>query len=113
MVEALDKRMLIWLRDGSQFVGIMRSFDQYGNLVLEGSVKRKVVDRYFCDEELGLQIIRGENVVLMGELDTQYDVPPELTRVSQKEIDELRSAEKESARLKGTMRSRFDFLDVD
>ncbi|CAD7703352.1 unnamed protein product [Ostreobium quekettii] len=114
MVDALDKRMLIWLRDGTQCVGVMRCFDQYGNVVLEESVRRRVVGRHYCDEASGLQVIRGENVVLMGELDPgRVEVPPEMTRVSEQELKELRLAEKEAVRQKATMRARFDFLDLD
>lgn len=111
MVDALDKRILISLRDNSLFVGDLRSFDQYGNLVLENSVKRMVVGIQFCDVPRGLQIIRGENIVLFGEVDPYCSIPPELVRVSETEIREAMEAEKEQERLKGSMRGRFDFLD--
>lgn len=111
MVDALDKRILISLRDGSLFVGDLRSFDQYGNLVLEKSVKREVVGVQFCDIPTGVQIVRGENIVLFGEVDPFYTLPPELVRVSESEIRRAMEAEKEQERLKGSMRGRFDFLD--
>lgn len=36
IVEELDKLMLVQLRDGRKIIGILRSFDQFANLVLEG-----------------------------------------------------------------------------
>lgn len=112
LVDALDKRILISLRDGSLFVGHLRSFDQYGNLVLENAVRREVVGVQFCDVPVGIQIIRGENIVLFGEVDPYCSVPPELIQVSEAEIKRAMEAEKEQERLKGSMRGQFDFLDA-
>ncbi|EKX46894.1 hypothetical protein GUITHDRAFT_152240 [Guillardia theta CCMP2712] len=69
LVEDLDKRVLVTLRDGRHFVGFMRSFDQYGNVVLEDAFERHVVGNSFADERMGLYVIRGENLVLLAELD--------------------------------------------
>lgn len=33
-MEQLDKRLLVVLRDGRHLVGVMRSFDQFSNMVL-------------------------------------------------------------------------------
>lgn len=38
------------------------------NVVLEGALERITVGELYCDLPLGLYIIRGENVVLIGEL---------------------------------------------
>ena len=45
LVEDLDQRVLVTLRDGRHFVGIMRSFDQYGNVMLEDTYERYVHER--------------------------------------------------------------------
>lgn len=111
MVEALDKRILILLRDGSQFLGDLRSFDQYGNLVLEAAVKREVVGQQYCDVYFGAQIIRGENIVLFGEIDPTQETPSDMIRVPEEEIKRALQAEREQEQLKGSMRARFDFLD--
>lgn len=42
LVEELDKTLLIQLRDGRKLIGIMRSFDQFANIVLEGKVNHGV-----------------------------------------------------------------------
>ena len=38
LVDQLDKRVLVILRDGRNLVGVMRSFDQFSNVVLEDAV---------------------------------------------------------------------------
>ena len=69
LVEELDKRLLVQLRDGRKIVGVLRSFDQFANLVLEAAVERVVVGQQFAETPLGLYVVRGENVVLLGEID--------------------------------------------
>ncbi|RZC89983.1 hypothetical protein C5167_029049 [Papaver somniferum] len=68
-------------------MGILRSFDQFANAVLEGACERVIVGDLYCDLPLGLYVIRGENVVLIGELDLEREeLPPQMTRVSPAEI---------------------------
>jgi len=114
LVQELDKRLLVVLRDGRQYIGLLRSFDQFSNIVLEEAVERVTVDTSFADLPLGLYIVRGENVVLLGALEGEgWRSVAGHTRVSASEISEMRAAERASAALKGSMRSRFDFLDAD
>lgn len=42
------------------------------NVVLEGACERVVVGHIYCDIPLGLSVIRGENVVFIGELVRYY-----------------------------------------
>jgi U6 snRNA-associated Sm-like protein LSm1 len=44
LVENLDQRLLVVLRDGRQYIGVLRSFDQFSNIVLEQCVERVVVE---------------------------------------------------------------------
>lgn len=95
-------------------MGILRSFDQFANAVLEGACERAIVGDLYCDIHLGLYVIRGENVVLIGELDLEREeLPPHMTRVSEAEIKRAQKAEREATDLKGTMRKRMEFLDLD
>ncbi|KAJ0030854.1 hypothetical protein Pint_13531 [Pistacia integerrima] len=83
----LDKKILVLLRDGRKLLGLLRSFDQFANVVLEGACERIIVGDLYCDIPLGLYVIRGENVVLIGELDLEKEeLPPHMTRVSTAEI---------------------------
>lgn len=73
LVEELEKRILIVLRDGRHVVGILRSFDQYSNLVLADSTERKVHRHkdgtvYFSDVPMGVYIVRGDSIVLLGQV---------------------------------------------
>jgi len=58
-----------------------RSFDQFANLVLEAAVERVIVGALYAETPLGLYVVRGENVVLLGEIDEARDPPPALQRV--------------------------------
>lgn len=110
LVEELDQKLLVQLRDGRKIIGVLRSFDQFANLVLEHAVERIIVGTQYCDIPLGIYVLRGENLVLMGQVDPAKEVPPGLTEVTEPEIRQAIRAEKEAARLKGSMLARFDFL---
>ena len=109
LVEELDKKLLVVLRDGSKILGTLRSFDQFANIVLQDAVERIIVGSSYSDIPLGLYIVRGENVVLMGEVDETKETEG-LTMVDNDEIKRAREAEKAAEKLKGEMLSRMDFL---
>jgi U6 snRNA-associated Sm-like protein LSm1 len=109
LVEELDKKLLVMHRDGSKILGTLRSFDQFANIVLQDAVERIIVGSSYSDIPLGLYIVRGENVVLMGEVDEATETQG-LTMVDNDEIKRAREAEKAAEKLKGEMLSRMDFL---
>ncbi|KAK8584900.1 hypothetical protein V6N13_138843 [Hibiscus sabdariffa] len=97
----LDRKLLVLLRDSRKLMGTLRSFDQFANAVLEGACERVIVGDLYCDIPLGLYVIRGENVVLIGELDLEREeLPPRMTRVSVAEIRRAQKAEREATDLK-------------
>ena len=80
---------MVVLRDGRKLIGILRSFDQFGmylpflssshpsklyifftaaNIVLENTVERIYVGNQYGEQNRGLFLVRGENVVLLGEV---------------------------------------------
>ncbi|THH19850.1 hypothetical protein EW146_g1388 [Bondarzewia mesenterica] len=77
LVDCVDRKMLVILRDGRKLHGVLRSYDQFANLVLEDTVERIYSGNAFAERWAGLFLIRGENVVLLGEidLDQEDDVP--------------------------------------
>jgi len=89
LVEEVDKKLLVVLRDGRKLVGILRSFDQFANIVLEDCWERIYVDTTYGEKFMGLYLIRGENVVLLGELDVEKDekLPP--TKLRKLPFEEL------------------------
>uniref|UniRef100_A0A7N0TYH2 Sm domain-containing protein n=1 Tax=Kalanchoe fedtschenkoi TaxID=63787 RepID=A0A7N0TYH2_KALFE len=95
-----DKKLLVLLRDGRKLMGVLRSFDQFGDL--------------YCDIPLGLDVIGGENVVVIGELHLeQEELPRHMIRVSVEEIKRAQKAERDLMDLKGSMRKRMEFLHMD
>jgi len=69
LVDSLDKKLLVVLRDGRRLQGVLRSYDQFANLVLEDTVERIYHGSAFGQTHQGVFIIRGENVVLVGQVD--------------------------------------------
>ena len=119
LVEQLDQELLIVLRDGRHLVGVrhlavillllcrsytflstlqtLRSFDQFSNMILEDTSERRMctVDGkiYYASVPLGLYVVRGDSMVLMGEIDDTCGVAKE---VSLEELEErIEQAKKE------------------
>ncbi|CAF0992108.1 unnamed protein product [Adineta ricciae] len=69
LVDDIDKQLMVILRDGRTLIAFLRSLDQFGNLVLHQAFERICVGQQYADIPRGLFVIRGENVLLIGELD--------------------------------------------
>ncbi|PIA15644.1 U6 snRNA-associated Sm-like protein LSm1 [Coemansia reversa NRRL 1564] len=99
LVDSLDKKVLVILRDGRKVIGVLRSYDQFANLVLQDSLERIYVGDAYGDIERGVFIIRGENVVLLGEIDGNMEDTLPLRQLSVQEIlQRLREEAEEKAR---------------
>lgn len=59
---------MVYLRDGRTLIGYLRSVDQFANLVLHRTIERIHVGNRYGDIDRGVFVIRGENVVLLGEI---------------------------------------------
>jgi len=93
LLDQIDKTVLIELLDGRHLIGALRSFDQFGNVVLESTSERHYIHDKFADIPLGLYIVRGDHVVLLGEIDAEREkrLQSVLTKISPKEYLELKS----------------------
>ena len=96
------EKLLLVLRDGRKLIGVLRSWDQYGmlhahcltseqgkmwrkwrlilwaiaNLVLQDTVERIYTRDVYADIRRGIYLVRGENVLMLGEIvRTQYRPP--------------------------------------
>lgn len=62
-------------------MGTLRSFDQFLNLIVEDTCERVLLKGKYCDVPLGLYIVRGDTIVLVGEIEKNLEelesVPPE------------------------------------
>ncbi len=88
LFEQLDKQVMVVLRDGRNLVGVLRSFDQYSNMVLEDTYERHVVQGKYGDLPLGLYLVRGDSMVMLGEVDPKRE-SESLEKVTSDEIIEL------------------------
>ncbi|KAI1728734.1 LSM domain-containing protein [Ditylenchus destructor] len=84
LLDQLDKKLMVVLRDGKTLIGYLRTIDQFANLVLHETLERIYIGKFYGDIPRGIFLIRGENVVLAGEIDENQ--PCTLTQVSLEEI---------------------------
>lgn len=81
LVQEIDKRLLVVLRDGKTLIGYLRSVDQFANLLLQDTVERIHVGTQFGDIPRGIYLVRGENVALCGEIDPALEAVQPLQKV--------------------------------
>eukprot|EP00656_Telonema_subtile_P027676 TRINITY_DN2980_c0_g1_i1.p1 TRINITY_DN2980_c0_g1~~TRINITY_DN2980_c0_g1_i1.p1 ORF type:complete len:150 (+),score=47.59 TRINITY_DN2980_c0_g1_i1:208-657(+) len=109
LVDEVDRRQLVVLRDNRIFVGTLRSFDQFANIVLERTFERVYVGAQFGEVPVGLFIIRGENVMLFGRLDEDKEAAlSEQQQLPLEQILELRR-QHEAATTESSRRQQVDF----
>ncbi|XP_043542402.1 U6 snRNA-associated Sm-like protein LSm1 [Chiloscyllium plagiosum] len=90
MVFRITEKHLVLLRDGRTLIGYLRSIDQFANLVLQQTLERIHVGRKYGDIPRGIFVVRGENVVLLGEIDLEKESASSLQPVSiEKILEEL------------------------
>src|SRR3989338_8346661 len=99
LVEEVDRKVLVQLRDGRKLVGVLRSFDQFANIVLTDTAERFYLGQRFGDIKLGIYLVKGESVVLLGEIDEEKDaslpnrIPEEELAAAYKEAEAFRQTE--------------------
>ncbi|KAL5696434.1 hypothetical protein ACP6JD_004297 [Aspergillus fumigatus] len=65
------------------------------NLVLQDTIERLYAGNLYADIPRGIFLVRGENVLLLGEidLDKEDDIPPHLQKAPFQEVFELKKKE--------------------
>ncbi|POY75353.1 hypothetical protein BMF94_1582 [Rhodotorula taiwanensis] len=100
LIELVDKKVLVHLRDDRKLIGVLRSYDQYANLVLTQTIERLFhpPSRSYAQTDRGVFLVRGENVVLLGEIDLDTEDLPlsRLQLVPWQHLSALLAAEKKS-----------------
>ncbi|KAE8538386.1 hypothetical protein D1P53_004740 [Cryptococcus gattii VGV] len=84
LVDLVDKKVLVILRDGRKLIGVFRSYDQFERLHYKLE---------YADKDIGVLLVRGENVVALGEIDLIAEDMVPLQQVNLQEIEEKISAE--------------------
>ena len=88
-------QVMIILRDSKHLIGILRSFDHFMNITLESTYERIILKEHkaYCDAYVGVYVVRGDNIVLLGEVDEEKDTNnPDLRKI---EIEEIAALQEE------------------
>ncbi|KAK1139648.1 hypothetical protein N8T08_000585 [Aspergillus melleus] len=95
LLDLTDKKLVLVLRDGRKLIGVLRSWDQFANLVLQDTVERMYAGNLYADIPRGIFLVRGENVLLLGEidLDKEDELPTTVQRAPFQEVFELKKQE--------------------
>ncbi|KIY72810.1 Sm-like ribonucleo protein [Cylindrobasidium torrendii FP15055 ss-10] len=109
LVDCVDRKMLVILRDGRKLQGVLRSYDQFANLVLEDTVERIYHKNAFADFPRGLFLIRGENVVLLGEIDLDKEDEVPLRQVDYPTLEPYHRAEIEAKKERDEVKAQILF----
>ncbi|EOO04308.1 putative lsm domain-containing protein [Phaeoacremonium minimum UCRPA7] len=123
LLDLTDKKLMVALRDGRKLIGILRSWDQFANLVLQSTVERIFVPPganppmgsgesqkrgLYADIPRGMFLVRGENVLLLGEidLDRDDDPPPGYDKADAELVESLAKQKKAEDKIKEKSRLR-------
>ncbi|KAI9934874.1 Sm-like protein [Aspergillus wentii] len=105
LLDLTDKKLVLVLRDGRKLVGVLRSWDQFGMDDIarrhggaDDTIEKVYVGNLYADIPRGIFIVRGENVLLLGEidLDREDDVPTTVQKASPQEVFELKKKEEDA-----------------
>ncbi|KAF9219494.1 Sm-like ribonucleoprotein [Gyrodon lividus] len=87
----VDRRVLLVLQDGRAIVGTLAGFDQKSNVVLSESKERVYSMEEGVEEiPLGLYLVKGDMIVLIGELDDAIDQAVDLSSIRAEPILPIR-----------------------
>lgn len=96
--------MMIILRDGTTYIGELRTFDQFTNVVLEDAWIRHYINDKVFEDFMGTLLIRGDNVVFFAEIDPNKD--EKIKRITKEQYAKLLDKKK---KLK---KPQIDFADL-
>jgi len=87
----VDHRVLLILQDGRAIVGVMAGYDQKSNVVLSDSKERVYsIDEGVEEIPLGLYLVKGDQIVLIGELEETVDQAVPLSSIRAEPLPPIR-----------------------
>ncbi|KZT62476.1 Sm-like ribonucleo protein [Calocera cornea HHB12733] len=87
----INQRVLLILQDGRCIVGTLAGFDNRADIVLSNSVERVYSpDEPVEEVPLGLYLVKGDMILLVGELDTELDDATDLSQQRAEPIAPIR-----------------------
>eukprot|EP00038_Savillea_parva_P009124 m.181414 g.181414 ORF g.181414 m.181414 type:complete len:93 (-) comp15249_c0_seq1:207-485(-) len=82
MDQYVNKTVEVVTQDGRVIVGLLKGYDQYTNLILDECHERVYSSDVGVEPVvLGLYIVRGDNIAVLGEVDTELDSQIDLSEV--------------------------------
>ena len=82
MNSLLEHQVSVVTNDGRNIIGVLKGFDQALNVILEECHERVYsTDAGVEQVVLGLYIIRGDNIAIVGEMDTELDGKTDMSKV--------------------------------
>ncbi|KAH3687883.1 hypothetical protein WICPIJ_001136 [Wickerhamomyces pijperi] len=116
----VDRKICATLTDGRHLFGVLRTFDQYGSVVIQDTTERIYGHNSttFAEKYLGTLLIRGENLLMLGDVDIDREDAP-LEKLQR--IDSFKQAEQENkqwlkeAKLENKLKSKklFEYGQVN
>ncbi|KAB2579782.1 U6 snRNA-associated Sm-like protein LSm1 [Lasiodiplodia hormozganensis] len=108
LLDLTDKKLMVALRDGRKLIGVLRSWDQFANLVLQDTIERIFVQNLYADINRGVFLVRGENVLLLGEIDLDKDdyIPEPFQQAPAEQVFALQKQEIEERKKKDKLRRK-------
>ncbi|KAK9803454.1 hypothetical protein WJX73_002943 [Symbiochloris irregularis] len=78
----IDTTVAVLTNDGRHFVGTLKGYDQATNLLLHDCHERVYSLQQGMERQmLGLQVVRGDNISVVGEVDDERDAEVNWSRV--------------------------------
>jgi len=87
----VDRRVLLVLQDGRAIIGVLAGYDQKSNVVLSDSKERVYsLDEGVEEVPLGLYLVKGDMIILIGEIDEERDRATDLSTIRAEPIPPIR-----------------------
>ncbi|KAI0266061.1 hypothetical protein BC834DRAFT_824060 [Gloeopeniophorella convolvens] len=87
----VDRRVLLVLQDGRAIVGVLAGYDQKSNVVLSDAKERVYSPDEGVEEiPLGLYLVKGDMIILIGEIDEELDRAADLSTIRAEPLAPIR-----------------------
>ncbi|VDB95496.1 unnamed protein product [Peniophora sp. CBMAI 1063] len=87
----VDRRVLLVLQDGRTILGVLAGYDQKSNVVLSDSKERVFsTDEGVEEVPLGLYLVKGDMIILIGEVDEEKDKEIDLSSIRAEPLPPIR-----------------------
>jgi len=72
MIDYIDSKVVVALRDDRHIVGYFRTFDQFNNIVITEASERFIHKGKYADKPLGSTMVRGESIAYVAVLNERH-----------------------------------------